>query len=318
MSTTPNSMTNIYRAETNDFSPQRRPTWTLTLLFFGVLVSFLLLVGRSELSRWYYAAAKNAIEDGRYEDAVQAADRGLYWNPDYAELIVQRATANFQNGDFDACLRDYDRVIELYEADGTVNEFDIAAKARKAAVLHRMQRFSESLALMSEIVEYRKEQFRLRDDWESQYQYAMALNNRAYSEAQAFTKGSEVDIKKSLQDIKLAMEVRGVADDPVMVDTLGYLLLLNEDPQEALYQLDMAVKLTQQNNEVVRQRYQEQMRTASDQRPLQQALEEMDQQFSIILHHRGEAYAANGEAEKSHADIQEAKRLGYDPDNGIW
>ena len=43
-----------------------------------------------------------------------------------------------------------------------------------------------------------------------------------------------------------------------------------------------------------------------------------DQQFSVILHHRGEAYAALGEEEKADADIAKAIELGFNPDEGIW
>jgi HSP20 family molecular chaperone IbpA len=209
--------------------------------------------------------------------------------------------------------------LEIAASDEIVTESDIAPLVGKANVLQRMNRFDDSNGLWDEVVEFREDQYHLRDDYESRYAYAMALNNRAYIEAQAKTQGNtNVDIHKSLEDIKLAMKIRGTQDDPVMVDTLGYLLLLNGDNEEALERLDGAVKRSQIENEAIKRKYRIEMHQAGDRRPLEQISEQLDQQYSVILHHRGEAYAALGESEKAEADIEEAKRLGYSQKEGIW
>ena len=285
----------------------------------GGLVAFGLVIGRSEISRWYFAAARNALVDQQYDEAIESANKGLGWEPEYTDLIQLRANAHRAKGDMDACLRDYDRVIEIASKDDPYSELVIAMKTRKTSLLQRMDRTSDAIAIWDEIVEYRAAQFRLRDDVKSQYAYAMSLNNRAYVEAQGYASGDEeIDIAKSLRDIKTAIEVRGIEDDPVMIDTLGYLELLNGNHDEALHHLEMAVQLAKQFNAVKKNEIQQEMQSATDQRFLQDSLKELDQNYSVILHHRGEAYEAVGDLEKAEADIEQAEKLGYDPEEGIW
>jgi tetratricopeptide (TPR) repeat protein len=291
----------------------------VTFLFAGFLVAFVLLVGGKEVSRWYVAAAKNAILEQRFDDAVIAADTGLRWNPEYAELLKIRAVANWEKKEFELCLSDYDRLSEIAAKDEEVNEADMDPLAAKANVLQRMNRIGEAIACWDRIVEFRREQRRLRDDYESEQAYAMSLNNRAYMEAQAYVLGDkDLDIKKSLSDIQTAIELQKGETDPVVIDTLGYLLLLNGEHEQALQQLDLAVKLTSEENRIRRKEYQQMKQRVVDQRPYDEALEQLDEQYSVILHHRGEAFAAVGEQDKAKADIDEAKRLGFNQEEGVW
>lgn len=314
----PNAST-VYQAAPHQPAPTRRPMWFISLMFLGALIAFVLVTGRQEIARWHYAATSNAIQDQQYDNAIESANRGLGWSPEYTELIGLRAMAHLENKQFEECLKDYDLMLELAAKDEAITEADLRPKSAKANVLQRLNRFPESIAVWDELVEYRKNEFRLRDDNESRYNYAMALNNRAYTEAQAWTlEKDSVDIKQSLADIQLAMEVGERMDDPVMLDTLGYLMLLNGDLEDAMYQLEMAVGLTKQENEAIRRRYIAQMQKVVDQRPFQLALERLDQQYSVILHHRGEAHAALGNQEQAGEDIEKAIELGFDPDEGIW
>lgn len=315
----PNASTYQSESAHEPQSNDQRPVWVFSLLFLLSLIAFLLFTGRKEIARWYVASARNAIQDERYEEAVSAANNGLKWNPDYTDLFEIRAMANLKLKNYEACLEDYDRMLEVAASDGVENEADMGPRMTKASVLQLMNRYDDAIAVWDEIVKYRKEQYRLRDDSESQYAYALSLNNRAYTEAQAWTlEEDSVDIKESLDDIQLAMEIRGDVDDPVMIDTLGYLMLLNGDHEEALQQLELAVELTEKENEALKTRFLNEMQHVVDQRPYQDALERIDQQFSVILHHRGEAYAALGEEEKADADIAKAIELGFNPDEGIW
>jgi tetratricopeptide (TPR) repeat protein len=308
-----------YQAEPNPAATRPLPKWLLPLVFLGGLLGFVLITGRSEISRWHFAATKNAIIDKRYDDAVASANKGLNWNPDYSDLLQLRAMAHAGQKDFASCLIDYDRIIEIESKVDPYCDAVHEAKSAKTSVLQRMDRFDEAIALWDEVVNYRAEQYRLRDDDSSQYAYAMSLNNRAYVAAQGFVAGNEqIDVETSLREIEKAIEVRGVEDDPVMIDTLGYLQLLNGKNEEALYQLDMAVELTKQENAIRRQQYQQAMSQVVDQRPYQDAIEQLDQQFSIILHHRGEARRAMGMTEEADEDIKQALELGYDPDEGVW
>ncbi len=313
--------TSTYRSDPGGGPADPKATRFVVLFIIGVIVALVLLLGRTEISRWYHAKATNALSEKRYEDAVAAANQALEWDPESETLFELRAFARMQAEDFEGCLADYDEMIAKAAEDDVRNEKDISPLARKASVLHQIGRHAESLAIWDDIIEYRKKEFELRDDYKSRYAYAMSLNNRAYMLGQAYSIAEdreEFDVRGALEQIRLALKVRKLDDDSVMIDTLGYLLLLNEEPEEAVEELEKAVSLTKDEHGALRNRIQREMQTASDQRPLQLALSELDKQFSIILHHRGEAYEAVGEKEKAEKDLSEAKRLGFDPDKGIW
>lgn len=294
------------------------PGWLMPAIFGLSFLAFVLLIGRQEISRWHYASAKNAIEDQRYDDAIEAANNGLRWNPEYVELIAMRATAHMEKEDYEACLSDYDRMMELAAADEIVNERDIAPKAAKAGVLQRMDRFEDAIVIWNELVDYRRDEYQQRDDVESIDAYAMALNNRAYIEAQAHAVGVEnIDVARALTDIENALAMRD-PNNPVMLDTLGYLQLINGQNEEALTTMIRAVELTNLENRRFRDDLMKAMQQVVDQRPIQAALKQLDQQYSILLHHRGEAYRAVGDEEKAQRDIEEANRLGYSREEGIW
>ena len=309
-----------YQAEPlREGTEQRHPKWLIAAIMIATAVAFVLIVGRQEISRWHFASAKNAIEDARYADAVVAANKGLKWNPDYAELIAIRATAHFKQDDFEACLVDYDQMIELAAKDGVTNQADIGPKALKANTLQRLDRFEEAILLLSEIVAFREDQFQQREDAESMAELAMALNNRSYIEAQAHVVGVEgIDIAKTLEDIQHAVTLLRNPEDPVVLDTLGYVQLINGLSEEALETLVKAVRLTELGNQRFREQLTNQMQQVVDQRPFYEAFEQLDQQYSIILYHRGEAHDAVGNEKEATADKIRAKELGYSRENGVW
>ena len=280
-----------------------------------------ILLGREEISRWYQASAANAYEEKRFDDAITAANKALEWKPGDNDLIALRFSARVGNEDFDGCIFDLNQLIETASADdeesGGRDERDIGLLEQKAQIVQRLGRHTEVLSIWDDILDYRRDEFRKRDDDESRYNCAMALNNRAYMVAQAFSAtGDEqqFDVAEALEQSRESIELRGFDDDPVMLDTLGYLLLLNGQAEAAVTHLERAVELTKVEQNAERKRMQE----ATDQRRYQDVLAAFDNQFAVILHHRGEAYAAVGAQEKSEADIQEALRLGYDPAAGIW
>jgi len=310
-----------YQSEPGGGPADPKATRFVALFVICAIIATVLLLGRAEVSRWYHAKATNSLVERRYEDAVTAANQALEWDPDSEVLLELRAFARMQDEDYEGCIADYDQMIAKAAEDDVQNEKDISPIARKASVLHQMGRHIESVAILNDIIAYRKREYELRDDYESRYAYAMSLNNRAYMVGQAYSVAEDreqFDIKGALEQIRLGMKVRNLDDDSVMIDTLGYLLLLNEESEEAVKELERAVSLTQSEHAAQRNRIVREMKSANDQRPYQDALSQLDKQYSIILHHRGEAYEAVGEQEKAAKDLAEAERLGYNPDKGIW
>ena len=294
------------------------PKWFIPSIFIGGMVAFLFLVGRAEISRWYFASARNAIVDHRYEDAIEAADNGLKWDPDYVELISLRGIANANLTNFEAAIADQDQIIEIASKDDPYSEQVFNAKTSKAGSLQRMNQFTAAIDIWNEVVTFREDQYRLRNDTKSMRLFSLALNNRAYTEAQAHIAGNDgIDIELALKDIEKAVDLRG-DNDPILLDTLGYLKLLNGQNEDAFYLLDMAVKLTKEYCQSRQAAIRREMKQVVDQRYLEDELRQLDEHYAIILHHRGEAYRAIGEEEKAEADIDEAVNLGFSKENGVW
>lgn len=291
------------------------PRWRL-LISSVVLLAILLWLafyGPCEVARWYLAAAKNAAADMQYEQVVDAATRGLKWDEEFHELIEERASAHLQLDELEASLQDFDRLIALGAVDDEMTEADMRHLAGRTQVLQRLDRYQDAVEDWSKLVELRQERFRLRDDSESRRDYSMALNNRAYTKALG-----RIDIKGALTDIQLSIEVGMRQHDPMLIDTLGYLLLLDGQNEKATHELENAVAISRVQDDTQRRLVEARMRQVKDKRPYEEILKVMDEQFSVILHHRGEAYEASGEKEKAEVDIAEAKRLGYNPAKGIW
>ena len=317
--------TTTYRSEPGG-GPADPSVRRFVLLFLGGgLLVTLALFGRGEVSRWYQAEALNAIREQRYEDAIEAANKALQWDPENLDVVDVRAVARLRNNDFEGSVADLDEQLAALEQEDPDKDTDgerrMTLLAQKAMALQRLGRHQPVIAIWDEIVAFRKEEFRLRDDHDSRYDYAMALNNQAYMVAQAYvsTQDAETfDIGQALEQSSESMRVRQVEDDAVILDTYGYLLLLNGRSDEAVKMLERVVELTRAEHDAVRDQLNRLMQQVDDQRQIQDSFEELDKQFSIILHHRGEAYQAVGETEKAEQDLSEADRLGYNPEEGVW
>lgn len=307
----PSNNGSTYRSEPVD-SSSRKPSPLLAAAFVVGLLGFLLVIGRSEIARWKWAAAKNAMEDSQFEAAVEAATNGLKWNPEAAELIALRGAAREELGDFEGSLQDYDLMIANAAKDEEVNEADMLPLGLRSHIYQRMGRFEQAVADLTKVAEFRERQFKFRDDDASRQAFALSLNNRAYVQSLG-----KIDIEQALTDIQKAIDIRGV-DDSIMLDTLGYLLLLNERAEEALEALEKAFAMTQKENNFYRNEIRRQMRLADDQRGFERNLKLLDENMAVIQHHRGEAYEAIGESEKAKADIEQAIKLGYDREAGVW
>jgi tetratricopeptide (TPR) repeat protein len=287
------------------------------LLISGVFVLGLVLWGYAflpqEIARWYHASARNALSDRDFDEVIEKANKGLSWNPDYTELLGLRAAVNLELDELELALKDFDRMIEIAALDNQLTEADISALAARTVALQRLNRFQEAVDTWTEIVDYRKQQFQERKDDASRQQYALSLNNRAYTQAQG-----KIDIPTALEDINEAIEILGREDDPIFIDTLGYLLLVDGNLEDAKFYLEQAVALAKTQDAKKREQIRALMQRVVDQRALEAELKRLDENYAVILHHRGEVYEAIGEVEQADADYEEAVKLGYNREKGIW
>lgn len=312
--------TSTYRSEPGGGPADPAVRRFVLLTISGLIIVTIALLGRAEVARWHQASAENAFADQRYEDAIAAANRAIQWDPKNEAMVNLRALARMQNDDLEGSLSDLDELIAAAARDDEAmegrDERDMQLLRQKANTLQRLERYTEAISILDEILKYRQSEYSKRDDDESRQNYAMALNNLAYTVAQAFTATDDqqtFDVAVALAQSRESLDLLRF-DDPATIDTWGYLLLLNGQAESAVEQLQRAVMLTEEEQAGYRKRLQQ----VADQRALQMQLLLLDQQLAVILHHRGEAYAAIGETDKSNADIAKAKQLGYDPEKGIW
>ena len=121
--------------------------------------------------------------------------------------------------------------------------------------------------------------------------------------------------------------MRGREDDHTLLDTLGYLYYLDGQLEPALETMETAVQSASRWNAQLRRVLGRKSESSKSGDPcnapryvrlyeanLQAKLQEM----AVLLHHRGLAYRALGQAAKAANDLRRAKKLGYNPEEGIW
>jgi tetratricopeptide (TPR) repeat protein len=267
-----------------------------------------------EVSKWYLAAAAEAALDGRTSDALRNADRALEWSPDAPFVLEHRARLRLRLGDLPGSLEDCNQLILLAAEDEIVDDNDIRPREARTFVFQRLGRHDEAIEDWNFVVDYYRprpnESAKAPTDRE---RYAYVLNNRAYARALA-----NKDIEQGLHDIQQSFEARGREDDPVLLDTQGYLYYLNGQYREAKEVMDAAVTFEVIRNTEWRRQLVQQMALKADQRLDQEALRALNEQLSVLYHHRGLVYQKLNQPEKARADLDQARRLGYDPGKGVW
>ncbi len=195
-------------------------------------------------------------------------------------------------------------------------------RAARAGVYQLLGRHREAIADWDYITDFRRREHEARGDFESQDQYGLSLNNGAYARALG-----NLEIEKGLKDIQHALNLRGREDDHTLLDTLGYLYYLDGQLEPALETMETAVQSASRWNAQFAQSIAAEIRKLEERRPLQAPryvrlyeanLQAKLQEMAVLLHHRGLAYQALGQAAKAANDLRRAKKLGYNPAEGIW
>jgi tetratricopeptide (TPR) repeat protein len=145
----------------------------------------------------------------------------------------------------------------------------------------------------------------------SQSLLASALNQRAYAYA---LDGS--NLEQALQNVEQALGI--VGNDYNMQDTRGYLHLKLGNLDAAQYDLEQALKSAENSYKQDLAFLRTLSRESVDQRPIQAAQRTLREALAVLTHHRGELYEQLGREEDAIRDLRRAKRLGFDPRNGVW
>lgn len=134
-----------------------------------------------------------------------------------------------------------------------------------------------------------------------------ALNHRAYIRALVGR-----DLEAALADIDAALE-DGEGGSPELLDTKGFVLHLLGRHHEAVDLLNVAIADTR--------RTRLQLAAAVHHMPpdeLAYQLRSVDHGLAVMLHHRGLACRGMGLEGQARQDLDEANRLGFAPDRGIF
>ena len=141
-----------------------------------------------------------------------------------------------------------------------------------------------------------------------------ALNGRAYLCALL---GKE--LKKGLADIDRALQQQ--PGNAAFLDTRGYLLFKQGDYEEALRDLDKAIK----GGELEYESYQQEERRSNPGRRMNMtreqfagALKQMRESLGVMYHHRGEVYEALKRGEDAAEEKARGIEYGYNPEQGVF
>jgi tetratricopeptide (TPR) repeat protein len=194
-----------------------RMIWLMGLALVGAFIG--LQIPR-EFGRWELASAIMARSRGDKEAAYEKLSSAIAWFPDNAELLLQRAEWRLADGKRDEALADADRMLELSGA--SFNSLQLHAQFLQNA--GEFRRAVADWKKIDELSQRRGIPNRLT-----------ALNGLAYAQALA-----KVDLGAALTHVNEALEFE--PDSAAMLDTRGFILHQQGQEENALEDMDRAVK----------------------------------------------------------------------------
>jgi tetratricopeptide (TPR) repeat protein len=238
--------------------------------------------------------------------ALASFDRAVDWAPKSGRAVGYRMRLHLELGNWEAALNDSYRVAELEQGD----QGWITGRLR---ALQGLRRHRETAVFCGEMLA------------QGLGNRISMLNSRAYARAHG-----EFELTEALADIDAAIAA-GLPDDDVpvrrptaeetlafhqsraaLVDTRGYVLLKLGRDKEALADFEEAIVDSKAALKAHEQMMKEERRRGVPIGLTERRSKEFDEERSVIIHHRGEAYQKLGQAEKARKDFDEALSLGYD------
>lgn len=267
----------------------------LALVAVGLGLVFWKYKGADLLVSWKLHSARQQLRNHQFEDAVATLDDILHWRPDHKEALFWRARALEKLGRLEECAAAYDRLLEQ------VPVFQ-EGYLQRAVV---QQRIGNHVQAIRDLQHYYEAT--------GTAHLPTALNNLAYARALG---GVELDV--ALADVERALQAVDPQAQPLTyaayADTRGYILHLLGRHEEALRDLDEALRITRNEYESVLQRFGGR-RLAGRAAEL---VDELQHSLAVMLHHRGLAHRALGNDQQAEEDLQQALQLGYNPRGGVY
>jgi tetratricopeptide (TPR) repeat protein len=204
-----------------------------------------------------------------------------------AELLCLRGLAKQELNDLQGSREDFDRVLNSPKTNRALR---VRCYLGRSWVNCRLKNFGDAVSDATVVIELAGEQSPA---------LPLLLNQRAY--IRALGNISKEELEAGLKDIERAMEM--TRDNPAYIDTRGYLLHLLGRHDEALRDMNRAIKLTAS--------VQGRVYRAEDAKKLREDL-------AVMFYHRGLIHEALGLKDQAEEDLQRADEFGYDPEAGVW
>ncbi|HWB09936.1 MAG TPA: tetratricopeptide repeat protein [Pirellulales bacterium] len=303
---------------------QRRPsqwlghTWQvgLVLIFIVLLAGWVFKSGLGEgLNDWIanqlLARAQEKEDFGDFPGALADLERASRWAPNELKIVERRAHAKLKTHDVDGSLADFDQVLRS-------DRKNASAYMGRSVAYQRLHRHREAVDDLTQAISM------LPGD-------PTALNNRAYARAVG---GIELDA--ALADVQQAIDIidRELGPEEAVqldlrshlqnawingrkaayLDTRGYVYFLQEKYDLALKDFNKAIELSTTWQNV----FMGQLR-ARQAAPQQQAVQrQLDQELSVMYHHRGQVHEKLGRHAEAQSDLDQGEKLGYNPAEGVF
>ncbi len=278
----------------------------LPLVFLPKIIS----AGRETLSRWLINRAQQKYAGGNLPGALSDLDRAISWNPDSWEAYRFRGAVRSQNKDLNGSLEDYTKTIDILEG-------------RKDAAPRKRRAFERAFFLTQVYADRSWVNARLSNGAAAISDITVAINaagrpdSRAiYFNTRAYIRALvHLELKEGLSDIETALSIDNNQDNAEFLDTRGYLLHLLDRNEEALKDLDRAIKMTQQRADGIVLRQNPFVRR--DPMLSRMESEENDHSLAVMYHHRGLIHKKLGNDVQAESDLKHGDELGYNPENGV-
>lgn len=242
-------------------------------------------------AHWAATRAHASYSSGNLEQALHWMDQAVERNPEDPAWRFERAVMRLEVHDLEGALEDLNRVIELSPSFATAYSF-------RATVHQRLGDHDAAIADYSSAAD-------LRPEWD-----ATSWNNLAYSRAIAGR-----DLEQALVEVQRALDRADAEERYMFLDTRGYIYYKLDQLQDALTDLDEAVRLGEEHRQLVAETLDDQV----PQNPRRGQIEtQLEEQLSVIYHHRGQVNERLGRQAQAGFDFRRADDLGYDPERGVY
>ena len=249
-----------------------------------------------EIALWHLIAAQEDRAAGQKNEAYDHLQDAAGWSPKNAGLLLQRAAWRLEDGQIEAALTDANAANELAPDNYT-------ALLVRAQILQQLDRHAEAIQDWKTID--RLSQTRGIPD------RATALNGLAYARAVG-----KLDLGDALKNVNQALEL--APQEPAILDTRGYLLHLQGQSEQALPDMDAAVKgmeadLPRQKSPPAASRSVLSADIDLD------GLNNPEQGVAVVRYHRALVLKALGREKDAQADLDRAKKLiDREPDEKLF